>query len=208
MKILGLDLSTKRTGWAFFDNNELVDYGMISCDHKDVRVRTLFIRDEIRRIIREKAIERVVLEELKVGFGHATSNFITVVRLSVLQGCVLSICSDEGTEFITYDPAAWRKLTKVNLKTVKCNTCGWSDEFVAGEDVKICPQCGEKRKTYLKTYFLNSRLELKEIAVKTVNERYGLKLEFYPRNTKKNISQDDIAEAILVAQAHINELNL
>lgn len=208
MKILGLDLSTKETGWAFFDGNKLIDYGMISCDHKDARVRTLFIRDEVKKIIEEKAIERVVLEELKVGFGHATSNFITVIRLAVLQGCILSACSDEGAEFITYDPAVWRKLTQTSLKKIKCKTCGWSDEFVAGESVDVCPQCGEKRKSYIDSKYCNTRLDLKQLAVKIVNERYGLKLEFYPRNTKKNISQDDIAEAILVAQAHINELNL
>lgn len=208
MNILGLDLGTKKTGWSVFKDEKLVGYGVISCDHKNVRVRTLTIRDEIKKLIESKDIDRVVAEELKVGFGGAMSNFNTVVTLAVLQGCVLGLCIDCGVEFITYDPSVWRKFTGVNRKRIECKTCGWLDEFIAGEGVKECPQCGESRKAYLKTYLLNKRLDLKQTAIDLVNEKYGLKLVFYPRDTKKNISDDDIAEAILIAKAHIYECKL
>ena len=208
MNILGLDLGTKKTGWSIFKDDKLVDYGVISCDHKNVRVRTLTIRDEIKKLIESNDINRAVVEELKVGFGGGMSNFNTVVTLAVLQGCVLGLCIDYDVEFIPYDPSVWRKLTEVNRKRIECKTCGWLDEFIAGEDITECPKCGEKRKSYLKTYLLNKRLDLKQTAVDIVNRKYGLKLVFYPRDTKKNISNDDIAEAILIAQAHIYECNL
>lgn len=208
MNILGLDLSTKKTGWSLFNDGQLDSYGVISCDHKDTRVRTLTIRDGIKNLIARHSIDRVVVEELKVGFGAGTSNFNTVVTLAVLQGCVLGLCIDSGVEFITYDPSVWRRLTGINRKTVECKTCGWLDEFIAGEDVTICPACGEKRKSYLKTNRLNKRADLKQAAIKAVNQKYGLDFKYYARDTKSHISDDDIAEAILIAEAHIKELCL
>lgn len=41
----------------------------------------------------------------------------------------------------------------------------------------------------------------KQVAVDTVNELYKLDFNYYARDTKKNQSDDDIAEAILIARA-------
>ena len=41
----------------------------------------------------------------------------------------------------------------------------------------------------------------KQTAVNKVNEIYNLDFNYYPRDTKKNKSDDDKAEAILIARA-------
>lgn len=45
------------------------------------------------------------------------------------------------------------------------------------------------------------RAAQKEAAVEKVNELYNLDFNYYPRDTKKNQSDDDKAEAILIARA-------
>lgn len=208
MNIMGLDLSTKKTGWSFFEDGVLKDYGLFSSNLKDIRARTLTIKEEIKKIVKEKKIDRVVVEDLKISPGGKTSNLHTVVSLAVLQGCVLSICDDFGADFLTYDPSEWRKLTGVNQKNVKCKSCGWTCRVLSGKTVDVCPKCGEHRKTYFQNILLNKRKDVKKIAIDVVNKKYKLKLEFYASDTKKHVSDDDIAEAILIAQAYINEFKL
>lgn len=203
MNILGVDLSTKKTGWAFFKDNSLKDYGVISCNHKDSRARSIVMQDELREVASKRDIDRIVVEDLAV-----YTNFKTIVALGVVHGCLLSLCNELGIELIAYDPSEWRSLTGVNRKVVTCKTCGWSEKIIDKTFVKVCPKCGEDRKSYLSSKDLKNRLDLKEIAVKVANKKYGLKLQFYQRDTKENKSDDDIAEAILIAQAHINELSL
>lgn len=203
MNILGVDLSTKKTGWAFFEGNNLIDYGVISCNHKDSRARSIVMQEELKKIAIERKIDRVVVEDLSV-----YTNFKTIVALGIVHGCLLSLCNELDMELIAYDPSEWRSLTGVNRKIVTCKSCGWSEEIIDRTFIKSCPVCGESRKTYLHNQQLKDRMELKKIAIKVVNQEYGLKLEFYPRDTKKNISDDDIAEAILIAKAHIYECKL
>lgn len=203
MNILGVDLSTKKTGWAFFENDTLKDYGVISCSHKNSRARALIMQEELRKVIISNNIDRVVVEDLAV-----YTNFKTIVALAITHGCLFSLCNELGVEFIAYDPSEWRSLTGVNRKIITCKSCGWSEEIIANTFITECPNCGETRKTCLDSKNLKDREDLKKIAIRVANERYGLKLVFYPRDTKKNISDDDIAEAILIAQAHIYEINL
>lgn len=203
MNILGVDLSTKKTGWAFFEGDSLKDYGVISCNHKDSRARSIVMQDKLREVASKRKIDRIVVEDLAV-----YTNFKTIVALGVVHGCLLSLCNELDIELIAYDPSEWRSLTGVNRKIITCKTCGWSEEIIGKTFVRICPKCGESRRSYLSSRDLKNRLDLKEIAVRLVNEKYGLKLNFYPRDTKNNVSDDDIAEAILIAQAHIYECKL
>ncbi len=208
MNILGLDLSTKKSGWSFFEDNKLEDYGLITSSDKDIRVRTIEIKDKIYDISKKFKIDRIVVEELKISPGGKTSNLHTVVALAVLQGCVLSVCCDLDIDFLTYEPSVWRKLTNVNQKIIECKSCGFKRRVLPKDSIEVCPECGEKRKTYFRTILLNKRKDVKKTAILVVNKKYGLDLRYFERDTKKNISDDDIAEAILIAQAHINEFKL
>lgn len=203
MNILGLDLSTKKSGWAFFKDDSLVDYGVISCDYKDARARMIYTQDAIREILRDRKIDRLVIEDLRV-----YTNFTTIVALAMAHGCILSTCNELNIEFIAYGPSEWRKVVGIHRSVVKCLTCEWSEEIIGEAKVDRCPKCGERRKKKIKYSEIKNREFFKEAAVRMANKKYGLKLEFYPRDTKKNISDDDIAEAILIAQAHIYELKL
>ena len=50
-KILALDLSTKRSGWAFKIDNQTIQYGAISSSSTSVEKRITIMRDEIIKII-------------------------------------------------------------------------------------------------------------------------------------------------------------
>ena len=51
MNILSLDLSTKSSGWAYFENGELKDHGCITSASTDLIKRIYIMRDGIAEIL-------------------------------------------------------------------------------------------------------------------------------------------------------------
>ena len=46
MKLLSLDMSTRRTGWAVFDNEKLIAYNLIEIQGKETSERTTYMYDK------------------------------------------------------------------------------------------------------------------------------------------------------------------
>ena len=51
MKLLSLDMSTRRTGWAVFDNEKLIAYNLIEIQGKETSERTTYMYDKIQELI-------------------------------------------------------------------------------------------------------------------------------------------------------------
>lgn len=84
MKILALDLSTKRSGWAFMDENNELKYGVVVQSSKDVEKRIAGMRDGILEVIKEYKPDIVVAEEVRPdGYNNHTGKV-----LNWLQGCI------------------------------------------------------------------------------------------------------------------------
>ena len=48
MKILSLDLSTKSSGWAIFEDTKLIDYGCVTSSSTDLIKRNQIMTDSIK----------------------------------------------------------------------------------------------------------------------------------------------------------------
>lgn len=82
--ILALDASTKRTGYAFFKDNQ-IQYGAISCSTAEPKYRIGQMRDAIIELLTKSDIDTVVLEEIRPdGYNNHTSKL-----LAWLQGCIV-----------------------------------------------------------------------------------------------------------------------
>lgn len=109
--ILTLDLSTKSTGYSFWENNKLVDYGLITASSTDLIKRIHKIVDELSKTIKEKSanciIENVIVEEVRPENG--LQNIQTHRALMWLQGAVAAMLHDEYGLSLTYIyPNEWR----------------------------------------------------------------------------------------------------
>ena len=200
MRILSLDMSTRKTGWAVFENEKLIAYNLIEIQGSNIEERTTSMYDKIQELITSYNIERIVCEDVPVA---AHSNLDVGKHLCVLQGCLLTIAHMHKLKMYALRPTYWRSLLGVNHSIYCCDSCGYSYENISGLDFKVCPSCGEKHKDKLHKTQINSRPELKERAVNMVNEMFGLNLFFNAKNSKQN--QDDIAEAILIGYAYLKE---
>lgn len=108
MRILAFDQSTQKTGWAVFDDGQLVESGV--CDlhkEKDVNVRL--------RALWQYAVDLVQCWEPNLVVAENVSlqnpNVKTIVELARVQGLLQAAAySLPVVEPITYYmPAAWRK---------------------------------------------------------------------------------------------------
>ena len=110
MKILSLDLSTKSSGYAIFEDEKLIDSGVIRNSDKDLLVRGNYMAEFIRLLCEKYGkFDLVGIEELKV-----LSNQSTLVKLAQVQGMVLRELKDQDVKFIM--PTVWRKGFKLNGK--------------------------------------------------------------------------------------------
>lgn len=110
MNILSLDASSKSTGWAYFEDNKMIEYGCIKSSSKDVIKRIYIMRDEIDRILKEKKVDKIILEEVRPDNGRGVSNSHVLKVLLWLQAAIAFLVYDnyKGIEIEYVYPSSWR----------------------------------------------------------------------------------------------------
>lgn len=117
MKVLSLDLSSKSTGYALFEDTTYLTSGCITASSKDVVARIIKITDEIEKIIEtNKPIDIVVMEEVLPAIGH-NSNKNVWKALTWSQASIVFLLHRKypliQRKFIM--PNTWR--SKIGIKT-------------------------------------------------------------------------------------------
>ena len=110
MNILSLDLSTKSSGWAVFEDKNLKEYGCITSSSTDLVKRIYIMRDGIKEILNKYTINKIVLEEVRPEGGYGAGNIQTHRALMWLQAAIGFLLHDEfKTIEIEYVyPSSWR----------------------------------------------------------------------------------------------------
>jgi len=110
MKLLSLDLSTKSSGWAVFDETELIDHGCITASSTDLIKRIQKITNELKEVMDNHTIDKVVVEEVRPeGRGYGVGNLQTHRALMWLQAAVAFMIHDNYKLELTYIyPSSWR----------------------------------------------------------------------------------------------------
>lgn len=117
MNILGLDASTKSSGWAVYEDMKLKTYGCITSSSTDLFKRIHKMVDEINVIIKEHNIQKIILEEVRPEDMGGRSNLATHKALLYLQGAIAMMVHDNYPK-VTIEylyPSEWRKCC--NIKT-------------------------------------------------------------------------------------------
>ena len=104
LKTLALDLSTTDTGFAIYENSNLILWGSLSYKDKDVYDRIFRMVNKIHEMIIEEEIDEVVFED-----SFSGTNKQVVVKLNRLAGGVIFVSKTLSTPFITYAPRYIKK---------------------------------------------------------------------------------------------------
>lgn len=108
MIILALDLSTKKSGYAIFENGNLKDYGCIIAGSTNLFHRIDKMVEEIKEILEKYEIDKVIIEDVIP--DDVKGNQKVYKALTYLQGYILHTLDDYDllpAEFFT--ASQWRK---------------------------------------------------------------------------------------------------
>lgn len=109
--ILSLDLSTKSSGWAIFNEQELINYGCITSSSTDLIKRIHIMIDEIDRILQENEISKIIVEEVRPEGGYGVGNQKTHKALMYLQAALEFLIHDNYNKKVEIEyifPSSWR----------------------------------------------------------------------------------------------------
>lgn len=111
MKILALDLSTKSSGWACFNNGQLTTHGCITSASTDLIKRIHVMTDGVKTILnQEPEIQKLIIEEVRPEGGYGVGNQKTHKALMWLQAAIAFLIHDEfpSIEIEYIYPSSWR----------------------------------------------------------------------------------------------------
>lgn len=129
MKVLALDLSTRSTGWAFFEGTKLVDYGCITASSTNVCNRIDKITKALREIFDKYLPDEIIVEEvLPEDVRH---NQQTFKALMYLQASIALDFNRSDKKLNFYVSSEWR--AKCGIRTGR----GVKRESVKAADIKF-----------------------------------------------------------------------
>ncbi len=103
--LIALDESTTCTGYAVFDNSELIEHGIFSFKSKDVLERVSLIMEEIENLINTYKPNNIVIEDVQI-----TMNAATAKSLLGLQFMIEVYAHRNNISCETYRTTKWRKI--------------------------------------------------------------------------------------------------
>ena len=116
MIVMGIDASTTSTGWSIFNNNKLVDYGVIKPKGENWRERLENQGPLISKIIEKYKPEKVYMEDVPLSVAGGIK---TGIILGAVQGFVYGLFSSYSIKILFVSPTNWR--SKVGIFNGKRN---------------------------------------------------------------------------------------
>lgn len=105
MKTLAFDQATQKTGYAFFDEENLTEYGFINLTKEknyDLRMPQMLL--EIYALIEKYHPDRVILENVAMQKSAGS-----LIKVTCILGGVLGYCYEHNYNVEVISPSSWRK---------------------------------------------------------------------------------------------------
>lgn len=114
LKILGIDASTKDTGWSILEGEVLVAYGSIMPKKGELSEKLLYLYEELRKVIKKHNPDIVACEDQYLG-----KNVNTIKTLSQLKGVISLLCQQNKLFIKYYYPSTIKKAVTNNSNASK-----------------------------------------------------------------------------------------
>lgn len=111
MRILSLDLSSKSTGYAIGQDEKLEKHGCITASSKNTVKRIIKIRDEIKQLIIENNIDKIIAEEVRPQYNSRTNKVLMWLQAAI----VIAACEvNDKIQIEFIGASSWR--AALNIK--------------------------------------------------------------------------------------------
>lgn len=112
MKTLGLDLSSKSSGWSIFKDGQLDSYGCITASSSNLYKRIDKIIAELDKILANNKIDFVYIEDVIPSDVHENQSVFKA--LTYLQGFVLHLLDKYNLKHKFFLANEWRKMCGIH----------------------------------------------------------------------------------------------
>ena len=117
MRILALDQSSRITGWAVFDEDQLIGYGKINLSKEtEIGERLHTLRNSVSDLIKEFKIDKVILEDIYMD-GQRVNNVQTFKVLAEVFGVLFELCVDLEIPVEAVLAGTWKSTLNIKGKT-------------------------------------------------------------------------------------------
>lgn len=106
MVTLGLDMSSKSSGYSLFYDKELKLYGVwkIPEDITEWRDRIVWMSNQLNKFVKEHKVDQVFVEDVPLSMANPQ----TIKILSALQGMIISVCAVNKLKVSFIGVSQWR----------------------------------------------------------------------------------------------------
>ena len=117
MRILALDQASRISGWAIFEEEELIKYGKIDLSkYEDLGKRLFILREEVQNLITDEQIDKVFLEDIYMDGNHV-NNVSTFKILAEVFGVLYELCVRMNIPVDAILAGTWKSTLKIKGKT-------------------------------------------------------------------------------------------
>lgn len=116
-RILAFDQASITSGWAAFDNNELIKFGSWTSDGSHSTDRIMKTKNWFANMIQIWKPNLVVLEDIQLQKFDGGEQVLTYKKLAHLQGVLENYCYENGYIYKVVPPATWRAYNEVKGKS-------------------------------------------------------------------------------------------
>lgn len=108
MRLLSLDQSARVTGWAVFEDGQLIKYDKFEYDSSiPIATRLCKIRQQVQNLINEYNIDEVVLEDIQLQ-NNVVNNVQTFKVLAEVFGVITELCEEIKIPWSAVLAASWK----------------------------------------------------------------------------------------------------
>lgn len=120
-RILAIDDATQVSGWAIFDDKELVAYGKVQLTQTDPIERISRMRQWLINMIQNWNIDKIAIEDIQLQKftnknGVESNAVVTYKTLAQLQGVLLVTCFEMKKPCTVVFASTWRSHCKITAK--------------------------------------------------------------------------------------------
>lgn len=112
MKLLALDQSSRCSGWAIFDDEELVNSGTFTLKSDDVGERLVDYKKHVEKLIYDNDIEEVAFEDIQM--QNQINNVQTFKVLAEIFGVTQEYLVEQGHSYHVVSSNTWK--SQLNIK--------------------------------------------------------------------------------------------
>lgn len=104
MIIMGVDGSTKSTGYSVFKDKELIAYGVIKAEDEDWRKRIAIQGPQLAKLLANYRPDKIYMEDVPL----KAQNPLTLVQLGAVQGFFYGLSATFEIPIVFIKPSNWR----------------------------------------------------------------------------------------------------